>query len=352
MNMEDNIPTSKIDFIDLFIVFWKHKLFILKITLLFLSIGAIISFVLPKKYTVTIIMVPQINKSDNWGQLSSFAEMAGINLNLVNNSNILTPQVYPLIIKSIPLQVELLNSKVFIKNSKDSISIFDYYSIQARGVFEKLLPLRWSKTKSEEKQSTIQNMQGIYVMSKYYESIRKRLSNDLQLIIKEKEGLILLNVTMRNPEIAAQVALNAQKLLQKFITKYKIEKAQEQLKFCLQRLQEKKNEFEIIQRDLAMFRDKNKNITTASARIKEDDLQSKYNILYAVYTELAKQAEQLQLKVKEDTPILTIIEPVKIPTQKSSPDRILIIVVFSILGGIAGIFTVLIKEYLNDRSLK
>ncbi|HPO66609.1 MAG TPA: Wzz/FepE/Etk N-terminal domain-containing protein, partial [Bacteroidales bacterium] len=155
--MEDNIPTSKIDFIDLFIVFWKHKLFILKITLLFLSIGAIISFVLPKKYTVTIIMVPQINKSDNWGQLSSFAEMAGINLNLVNNSNILTPQVYPLIIKSIPLQVELLNSKVFIKNSKDSISIFDYYSIQARGVFEKLLPLRWSKTKSEEKQSTIQN---------------------------------------------------------------------------------------------------------------------------------------------------------------------------------------------------
>jgi len=40
-----------------------------------------------------------------------------------------------------------------------------------------------------------------------------------------------------------------------------------------------------------------------------------------IYTEIAKQKEQAKIAVTETTPILTIIEPVKIPTVNSGPNR-------------------------------
>jgi len=336
---------TDIDFLSLLIVFWKNKFLILKTTLISMSIGVLISLVIPKKYTVETVMVPQISNSQDLGKFSSLVAIAGINLNSFDNSNLLTPIVYPRILSSLPLQKELLDSKIFYNETRDSITIFEYYLKNSQTFLRKLFSSKKHNYSADESIKLTQNTEGIYISSRKYENIRKLLNNEIQLNLKDKEGILIMQVTMKDPYVAAQVANRAQRLLQKYITQYKIEKAQEQYNFCLQRLKEKKSEFESIQKELAFFRDRNININTATAKIQEDELQSKYNILYSVYMELSKQAEQLQLKVKEDTPILTIIEPIKVPTQKSKPDRVLIIVIFILLGIITGLFTVLIKEY-------
>jgi LPS O-antigen subunit length determinant protein (WzzB/FepE family) len=73
-------------------------------------------------------------------------------------------------------------------------------------------------------------------------------------------------------------------------------------------------------------------------------LQSEYDLAYSVYSGLAKQLETQEIKVKEDTPIFTIIEPVFIPLDKKAPKRSLILVVWVFLGVVISVGYVLVKQ--------
>jgi uncharacterized protein involved in exopolysaccharide biosynthesis len=73
-------------------------------------------------------------------------------------------------------------------------------------------------------------------------------------------------------------------------------------------------------------------------------LQSEYDLAYSVYSELAKQLETQEIKVKEDTPIFTIIEPVFVPLDKTAPKKSLILVVWVFLGVVISVGYVLGKE--------
>ncbi len=69
-----------------------------------------------------------------------------------------------------------------------------------------------------------------------------------------------------------------------------------------------------------------------------------------MYSELAKQREQANIQVKEDTPIFTIVEPVTVPSEHSKPQRGLILIAFIFLGGFLGIGLVLVLPYIAQIS--
>ena len=72
-------------------------------------------------------------------------------------------------------------------------------------------------------------------------------------------------------------------------------------------------------------------------RTHEEQLQNEYQLAFEVYSELAKQLEQSMIKVKEDTPLFSVIEEVIVPIEKSKPNRKLILIVWIFLGVILGI---------------
>lgn len=72
------------------------------------------------------------------------------------------------------------------------------------------------------------------------------------------------------------------------------------------------------------------------ARTREEKLQSEYTFLLGVYTELDKQKEQAKIAVTETTPILTVIEPVVVPVEKSKPFRAQKLFIYTFLGLLAG----------------
>ncbi len=340
----NTLNKQEIDFILFFQLVWNKKKILIRISFLFLIIGIFLSLLLPVKYTTTTIFVPQINSSNKIGQFSSLAEIAGININAFDNSNTLSPITYPVIIKSLPFQYELIYTKIYLESIKDTVTLYDYYTKYYKNdLISSLFSL------FRRKEITIdnkKNFKDIYILNRYEDQIIKLNSKNINIKIKEKEGYLILQVTMHDPYVAAQVALKSINLLQKYVTKYKIEKVQQQYLFTLQRFNEKKFEFEKIQKELAQFRDRNKNITAATVKIQEEEILNKYNIAYNVFMELAKQLEQVQIKVKEDTPVLTIIEPVKVPNKKSSPNRILIIALSLFIGFFSGFFFIIIKEII------
>lgn len=367
MTTKENTPTSvkrapeedEIDLIALAKDLWNGRKTILQWALAGLFIGLFIALASPKEFTVTSTMIPQSAESGSskLGGLSSLAAMAGVNLSSGVGGESLSPMVYPKIVQSAPFLIELMDTPFKMAESDQPISLYTYYTAYKKpgvlGAIKKYtiglpgLILKAVRKPANEAAANGADNKVLHLSQEQHE-VAKALRNKISLTINDKEGTITLSVSLHHPELTAQVARQAQQMLQSYITTYRIQKAQEQLMFIQARYDEKKAEFIALQDKLARFRDQNRNVASAVAQTEEQRLQSEYNMAFSVYSELAKQLEQAQIKVKEDTPVLTTIEPVQVPLEKSSPNRPLILIIWTFLGGIAGLAIIFGGQFFNS----
>ena len=370
------IPDNdEIDLIALAKTLWNGRRTIIKYTVICAVFGLVLALITPKEYTSSTVMVPQTSgTSSSMGSLSSLASLAGVNLSSLGSSETLSIDVYPQIISSVPFQLELMNTKFQFQELDQPVTLYDYYTEYAKpGVLASAkkytigLPrviLKALKPTTDNRQPitdnrhlTTDNRQlttdsKLLSLTEEQEEIRKQLSENIVLEINENEGYLSLSATFHEAALSAQITQKALEMLQDYVTRYKLEKASDQFDFIQERYTETKNEFENIQETLARFRDRNKNMSTAIAQTEEERLQSEYDIAFSVYSELASQLELARIQVKEDTPILTVIEPVTVPIEKSSPNRPLILFMGFFLGALLGVGVVFGKGFLADMKIQ
>lgn len=354
---------DEIDLITLAKTAWNGRKTIIKVTLVFFIIGLFIAIFSPKQYSVTTVMIPQVNGGqNNLGGLFSIAAMAGFNMNM-NMGSELSPMIYPLIVESTPFQYELMYTKLNFEGFDQPISYYEYFTEHAKpgvlstikkftiGLPRTILSLfkqRNDKTDSHSiKNKTLNLNENILTPNSTERVLAKNLSGSVYLNVDQKNGYLSLTSILHEPIATAQLAEHAQRLLQKYITQIKIKKAQSQLKFVEERYYEKKKEFELIQEKLALFHDRNKNISTAFAKIEESGLQNSHQLAFSVYSELAKQLENSMIKVKEDTPVFSIIKPIQVPIIRIKPKRKMILMFWVFTGFVIGIGSVFSKEYFS-----
>jgi len=369
---ETHIPTppansdpDEIDLLALAKTLWNGRRIVLKSILICGVIGLFVALTSPKEYVATTIMVPSGSSSgSNLGGLGGLAAMAGINLNAPTGGE-LSPAVYPKIISSLPYQLELIKTPLKFSELKEPVTFFDYYtSIQKPNLLLKYtigLPsliigipgaiLSAIKGKAPESQGAFENNRPIELNVKQQSAIAT-LSMMISLNSNAKDGILTLTSTMSEPLAAAQLGQRAQELLQQYIIEFKIKKAKANLDFIQQRFDETAKKFEAAQEKLASFRDRNKNVSLATAKTEEERLTSQYNLVYSIYSELAKQLEQAKIQVKQDTPVFTIIEPVSVPTTRSKPNRPMILMIWLFLGGVVGTGVVFGKGFIEPLKTK
>lgn len=351
------IKNDDIDLLALAKIFWKGRKSILR-TILYAGIfGVIIALLSPKEYTASTTIVPQTSSSGNkLGGLSSLAAMAGFNLDNTTSGEVLSPSVYPEIVSSVPFQIDLMILPFTFSEVNHQVSLYEYYSeiskpsvLSLIGKYSIGLPgVILSAIKGDSEWKTNPENKGPIALTRKQEAVRKMIADRVTINIDAKQGFITLQAAFPEALLSAQVADQARELLQKYITRFKIEKASDKLSFIEQRYLEKKKEFEKTQEQLARFRDQNKNVSSMMARTEEERIQSEYTIALNVYNELAKQLEQAKIQVKEETPVFSILEPAMVPREKSKPKKGMIVVIWLFLGGIIGTGIVFGREYLKD----
>jgi uncharacterized protein involved in exopolysaccharide biosynthesis len=350
------VNDDEIDLLELAKTFWNGRKTVLKYLLIAGVVGILIAVLSPREYTASTTIVPQTSASANkLGGLSSLAAMAGFNLDNATSGEILSPTVYPEIVSSVPFQMDLMNLPFSFSEVKDPVSLYEYYTeIDKPGVLSLIakytigLPgIVISALKNDQELNTTEN-NGPISLTKKQEKIRKLIAEKVTLNLDAKQGFITIQASFPEALLSAQVADQARELLQKYITRFKIEKAADKLSFIEQRYQEKKSEFDKAQMQLARFRDQNKNVSSAIAQTEEQRLQSEYSISMSVYNELAKQLEQAKIQVKEETPVFSVIKPAMVPQEKSKPKKGMIIAIWLFLGGIIGTGMVFGSAYMKD----
>jgi LPS O-antigen subunit length determinant protein (WzzB/FepE family) len=347
---------DEIDLISLAKTLWVGRRTIFNTVVIFALLGVLLALFSEKEYTASTIMVPQVeNQSTQLGGLSSLASLAGVNMDMNAGTNAISPILYPKIMSSVSFQLEIMNAEYLFEESKEPASLLDYYTdIYKPGLFGTIkkytfgLPgLIIKKTRGEHSVAESDPESGVISISHDQEEVRKIIEEKLSLEVNEQDGYLTLVSRFHQAHLSAQVAQKAQKLLQEYVTQFKIEKATAQLEFIKGRYEENKSDFEEAQSQLAAFRDANKNITSEIMRTHEERLQNEYQLAFEVYSELAKQLEQSMIKVKEDTPVLSIINEVTVPIEKSKPNRVLILIIWIILGGFIGFSVVAGNHYFK-----
>jgi hypothetical protein len=348
-----SVQESEVDFINLAQKFWIGRKIVLKIILVFFILGLFFAFLYPKEYKASSTMVPQItDPKSKLGALSGLAAMAGVSLNTLGNSE-LAATTYPQIISSVPFQLELMNTLLNFKNLKQPVTLYEYYTkIRFANPLVKYtigLPHVIMKAiKGDSKVLRPASPDSPYQLTEKQIDVQKIMDETIGVTIDDKNGYVTIYCSLPEDYAAAQLAKSTQLLLQRYITEFKIEKAKANHDFIQQRYDEAKKKYQQAQEELARFRDRNKNVSTAMARTEQEQLTAEYSLIYGVYAELAKKLEQAKIEVKEETPVFTIIKPVSVPTEKSKPNRPYIIAVFIFIGFVVGTVIVLGGDYANQ----
>lgn len=344
---------DEIDLIQLAKELWSGRKLVWKTTLVFIVLGLLVALLSPKKYQVTTIMVPQSSTGtqSKLGGLSSLAAMAGFNLNL-NNGSELSPMIYPQIVQSVPFQKALMQTKLDIKGINHPVTYFDYYTKYSKksvlsyitGFPGMILKALHGKQKEEAGSDTTH----LISLTQNQRLLARNLTNTVYATVDQKNGYITLTAIMPQALAAAEMAQRAQELLQQFITEIKIKKAKAQLDFIKGRYEAKKKAYDKAQLALANFQDQNKNISSATAASEQTRLTNNYQLAYGVYSQLAKELENAQIQVKDDTPVFSIIQPVTIPNYRYKPKRVMILIIWTFLGLVVGIGLVFGKKYWQE----
>ena len=357
---------SEIDIMAIIARLWEKKKFIIKVTCVFAVIGLFVAIFSPKVYTASCTFVPQTSKKTS-SSMSSLAALAGINLNSMSSGETLSPLIYPQVLNNIDFKKELMYSKIKFAEYSEPLSLIDYYTnpeyakFNLLGVIKKYtvgLPgliigkIKGAVSKDDKSAVETNSENSLSSYSKEEFACAKIINSSVSMSIEEKKGYITITANMGEAIAAAQLCQITFDLLQKYITEFKISKAKNQQAFIKGRYDETRAQYEEKQKALAQFMDANKVLSTAQARTEQDRLTSEYNMAYAIYSEMAKQLLQADIQVKEDTPILTAVQPVTVPYQKSKPQRAKILFIWCFLGGVISCGLILGGDWLMDQGVE
>ncbi|MFT4848951.1 MAG: hypothetical protein ACJAS3_000851 [Roseivirga sp.] len=357
---------QEVDLFEVFKTLFRERRFVIKTILLFMLIGLVVALISPKEYRATMILMPQQSGGQIKGGLKGIASLAGFNLGQ-NNSEELPILAYPLIAQSLPFRFQLGETPLKFSGYEEPISFTRYYrdfhkpnKLQVLKKYTIGLPgtlIAAVSGKAKEVDDSLSEWAddntlsefwkgGIISINKADSDILDKLREQTSVTVNQDEGYVTLASNMPNPIAAAQLTNQLQLQLQKAVTEFKVQKAQNELDFISSRFEEREKEFKAIQNKLAEFRDKNRNFSSAVAQVEIFQLESEYDLLLGVYTELAKQVESARIQVTQDTPVFSILEPVHIPTVKYAPKRLKIIVTWTFFGFVFGGILVFLRPHL------
>ncbi len=354
---KDKKRQEEIDLVELWHTLWSRRRFILKVTGVVAALGLFFALFGEVKYTAGSVVVPQIGKTTSGGNLQGLAALAGINIGSAEQSDLISPLIYPMVVASVPFQKELMYTPVTVEGHAGQVTLIDYFTVRDYRSFSLFpflrkytlgLPVIIMKALRGESAASAESVPGdmVTLTADEYEC-QEILTRLVTVTVNEKNGYITLTATMPQARMAAEVAVRAQELLQNYITRFKLQKAQANLDFIEARYNEVMADFEAAQNALAAFQDANRYLSSAVARSRETSLENEYDLAFSIYSELARQLEQAEIKVKEDTPVFTVVEPVTVPIRRSAPRRTMILIVSVLAGLLAGAGIVFAKNYLT-----
>jgi len=354
---------NEIDLVELARHIWENRSTIYKFVAVGIVLGLAVALLSPKEYRSGATLMPEVQSSQGSASrlLQQYGGLLGIGGNLdAGPEGMIPPQLYPQIVQSMPFQLALLNTEVEFREFDTtttvyrffdevySPSVFSYVKAYTIGLPGQVIGL----FKEDEPKVALPRgfeVDSIIAVTKDQMEIIENMRERVSVSLDEESGVINLTVEMPDPNASAQVAKTSISLIKDYITQYRTRKAQEDLQFAEEQLQTAQQRFEEAQNRLAEFRDGNVNLSSARAQTQQERLQSEYDLTFNVYNSLAQQVEQAKLKVQEQTPVVSVLQPVQVPVEDTTSGAMILIAFVVVFASISLGWILIIRITLQNR---
>lgn len=326
-----------------------------KTILLWAFIAAVIGFgvskSIPKEYTVVSKVSPELSYRTN--SLSSLASLAGVNLNMLNNTDALLPTVYPDIVNTIPFMTSLFDMPVEVKTKTEVVdtTLYAYLRDYTRTPWwgavlgAPMQAIVWARglfsEEGEEEESTVVDK---FHLTKEQNAMAKMLCRRVKAVADKKTFVITITATLQDPVIAAQVAQKVTENLKDYVTAYRTDKAKLDVDYFRAMFEDAEREYYDAQKAYSWYLDSHQGFVLQSAKVEQQRLQNEVNLKSQLYNSLAQQLQNAEAKVQQETPVFAEILPPTVPLKKSKPITKKIMLALFVLGAMAGTVRVLVKK--------
>lgn len=315
-------------------------------------LGIIIALSIPKQYTVTVTLSPEMGSDAKAsGGLASLAS-SFLGGGASNSPDALNATLAPDIVASTPFILELFNTRVQTLDGELDTTLVAYLDEQKQpwwGYIKAAPGMAIGAIKSlfAEETDTAPVLNPFQLTEEEagkVEGIRSAVTAE----VDPKTAKTTISVTLQDPKVTAIVADSVVTKLQQYIIDYRIKKAKEDCAYLEQLYKERQQEYYEAQSKYAHYFDSNRNIALQSVRAEQERLQNDMNLAYQVYSQVAQQLQMARAKIQEEKPVFAVVEPATVPLQPSGTSRkvILVGVVFLIVCA-TGIWNLLCSSYLS-----
>jgi len=345
---------DEIDIIALVKTVWLGRKLIIKTTVLFFVIGCLVALLSPVVYTAQTTFIPQVSEdqmSSSKGGLGSLASLAGINLNQGSSTSdsYLSPLLYSKIANSDEFSLKLIEEELINLNG-DKFTLKEYMlsgtnsSFNLIGFIKKYTIGLFLKNDNELKNNEI--IKGYNFINREEFDLVNNFKQKFSIVLNDKDGYIEVIASDKDAFISTQLVKIITKNLQSRIIELRTNKIKERLEYSKNQYELKQIEFNILQNNLADFKDSNKNISTARFMSELQKLESEYQLQQNILMTLASEFNSNKIKLNKDTPIFSVIDEVSVPNERSEPKRSLIALIYMFLGVVISIGYLLVKDPL------
>lgn len=166
----------------------------------------------------------------------------------------------------------------------------------------------------------------------------KDLVNELAVLTSTKSGVVTIIVTDKDPQIAAQVAMNILRELDSYSSSSRKEQAVAERKFVEGLVAESRQKLDDAEQSLANFRQQNREFQTApQLKIRDDELTRDADLAQQEYAGLEASYQQARIEEVRNLSAIKIVEypdvPV-IPQRREAARKTLIGLITGLLAGI------------------
>ncbi len=102
---------QEIDLMELACKLWDNRRTIIKWCIGGLVVGLVVAFSIPREYSTTVKLTPELRGKSAGGGMSALASLAGVNLGSDASVDAVYPELYPDVLNSTPFMVELLSAR-------------------------------------------------------------------------------------------------------------------------------------------------------------------------------------------------------------------------------------------------
>lgn len=338
-DIDKNADEQEIDLLELARKLWDSRKLIQKFCIVGLVVGLVVAFSIPKEYTTSIKLAPEVTSGKvPGGNLGALASFAGLSAGS-NSAEAVYPQLYPDIVASIPFSVGLFNVTVSDKSGENTYTVREFLEEETSSPwwsavlgfpFKTIAGIKSIFSTKEDVDGTLDAFRLTDGENKIVEALRARVGAD----VDTKTSVITLSVTMQDPMVSALLADSVAERLKLYVTDYRTNKARQDLNYAEKLNDEAKRDYVEAQQRYASYMDKNQGIVLRSAKIEQEQLQNEAQLAFNLYNQTAQQLQAAKAKVQEITPVYTVVQPSSVPLKPSKPSKMLILVGFIFLAGV------------------